>query len=80
MIERISGLPIDERKTQSKDLGEIMVIAHAVVAAESGQAVTILIDDGPGADRHIGNQPTGAAPLQRPPRRFSPTGKHADSP
>ena len=49
VIERISGLPIDERKAQSKDLGETMVIAHAVVAAESGQAVTILIDDGPGA-------------------------------
>jgi hypothetical protein len=26
-----------------------MVIAHAVVAAESGQSVTILMDDGPGA-------------------------------
>jgi hypothetical protein len=26
-----------------------MVIAHAVVAAESGHSVTILIDDGPGA-------------------------------
>jgi hypothetical protein len=26
-----------------------MVIAHAVVAAESGQTVTILMDDGPGA-------------------------------
>jgi hypothetical protein len=27
-----------------------MVIAHAVVAAESGQAVTVLIDDGRGAE------------------------------
>ena len=33
----------------SKDLGEIMVIAHAVAAAEAGETVTILIDDGPGA-------------------------------
>jgi hypothetical protein len=49
VVQRISGLPIDERKTQPKDLGETMVIAHAVVAAESGQAVTVLIDDGPGA-------------------------------
>jgi hypothetical protein len=32
-----------------EDLGEITVIAHAVVAAESGQPVTVLIDDGPGA-------------------------------
>ena len=38
-----------ERMKQGKDLGEIMVIAHAVVAAESGQTVTVLIDDGCGA-------------------------------
>jgi hypothetical protein len=40
---------MNERRRQAKDLGETMVIAHAVVAAESGQAVTILMDDGPGA-------------------------------
>jgi hypothetical protein len=40
---------MDERRRQPKDLGETMVIAHAVVAAESGQSVTVLIDDGPGA-------------------------------
>jgi hypothetical protein len=49
VVQRISGLPVDERKRHPKDLGETMVIAHAVVAAESGQAVTVLIDDGPGA-------------------------------
>ena len=49
VVQRISGLPIDERMTQPKDLGETMVIAHAVVAAESGQTVTVLIDNGPGA-------------------------------
>lgn len=49
VVQRISGLPIDERMTQSKDVGETMVIAHTVVAAESGQTVTVLIDDGPGA-------------------------------
>src|ERR1700722_10506499 len=48
-VQRISGSPMDERKRQAKDLGETMVIAHAVIAAESGQAVTVLIDDGPGA-------------------------------
>jgi hypothetical protein len=32
-----------------QDLGEIMVIAHAVVAAEAGATVTVLIDDGQGA-------------------------------
>jgi hypothetical protein len=40
---------MDERRRRPKDLGEIMVIAHAVVAAESGHSVTILMDDGPGA-------------------------------
>lgn len=38
-----------QRVKHPKDLGETMVIAHAVVAAEAGQTVTILIDDGPGA-------------------------------
>lgn len=49
VVQRVSGLPMDERSRQPKDLGETMVIAHAVVAAESGHSVTILIDDGPGA-------------------------------
>ena len=49
VIQRVSGLPMSERRRQPKDLGETMVIAHAVVAAESGQSVTILMDDGPGA-------------------------------
>jgi hypothetical protein len=49
VVQRISRLPMNERRRQAKDLGETMVIAHAVVAAESGQAVTILMDDGPGA-------------------------------
>jgi len=40
---------MEKRLTDSKDLGETMVIAHAVVAAEAGDSVTILIDDGPGA-------------------------------
>jgi hypothetical protein len=49
VVQRISRLPMDERKKQAKDLGETMVIAHAVIAAETGHTVTILIDDGPGA-------------------------------
>jgi len=49
VVQRISGLPTAERMKHSKDLGEAMVIAHAVVAAESGQPVTVLIDDGQGA-------------------------------
>lgn len=49
VVQRISGLPMNERRRQSKDLGETMVIAHAVVAAEADDSVTILMDDGPGA-------------------------------
>lgn len=60
VVQRVSGLPMDERRRQPKDLGETMVIAHAVVAAESGHSVTILIDDGPGAARSYS--------LMRPPR------------
>lgn len=49
VVQRISGLPMNQRMRQAKDLGEMMVIAHAVVAAERGQRVTILMDDGSGA-------------------------------
>lgn len=49
VVNRISGLPIDQRKKQAKDLGETMVIAHAVVAAEAGADVVVLIDEGAGA-------------------------------
>jgi hypothetical protein len=48
-VHRITRLPIQERLRHSKDLGETMVIAHAVVAAEAGDEVIVLIDDGPGA-------------------------------
>ena len=40
---------MEERLQQSRDLGETMVIAHAVVAAEAGADVIVLIDDGLGA-------------------------------
>jgi hypothetical protein len=49
VVHRISGLPFQERQQRPKDLGETMVIAHAVVAAEAGDDVTVLIDDGSGA-------------------------------
>lgn len=74
VVTRISGLPMDERRKRSNDLGETMVIAHAVVTAESGQSVTVLMDDGPGAriansemNRlrriHAGGRPVGAISL-----------------
>lgn len=49
VVHRITQQPLEYRLKQPKDLGETMVIAHAVVAAESGGTVTVLIDDGPGA-------------------------------
>jgi hypothetical protein len=49
VVHRITRQPMEERIKHARDLGEIMVIAHAVVAAEAGETVTVLIDDGPGA-------------------------------
>ncbi|SIO90008.1 hypothetical protein [Nocardiopsis sp. JB363] len=49
VVQRITHQPMAERLRRPKDLGEIMVIAHAVVAAEAGLRVTVLIDDGEGA-------------------------------
>ncbi|MFC6161315.1 PIN domain-containing protein [Kribbella jiaozuonensis] len=49
VVQRLTDLQMPDRMTQSKDLGETMVIAHAVVAAEAGEIVTVLIDDGKGA-------------------------------
>jgi hypothetical protein len=49
VVNRINQQPMSERVKRSKDLGETMVIAHAVVAAERGADVTVLIDDGLGA-------------------------------
>jgi hypothetical protein len=49
VVHRVTRQPMEERLKHPKDLGETMVIAHAVVAAEAGQTVAVLIDDGPGA-------------------------------
>ena len=49
VVHRVTRQPMQERLKYPKDLGETMVIAHAVVAAETGETVTVLIDDGPGA-------------------------------
>lgn len=47
-VQRIAGMPLGERVRSSRDLGETMVIAHAVVAAEHGERVLVLIDDSGG--------------------------------
>lgn len=49
VVHRITRQSMEQRLKHPKDLGETMVIAHAVVAAEAGETVTVLIDDGPGA-------------------------------
>ena len=49
VVHRITRQPMADRMRRPEDLGETMVIAHAVVAAESGATVTVLIDDGQGA-------------------------------
>lgn len=48
VVHRITGLPMQRRIRTGKDLGEIMVISHAVVAAERGDSVIVLLDDGGG--------------------------------
>ncbi|HEY7812076.1 MAG TPA: hypothetical protein VIC62_02490 [Nakamurella sp.] len=47
-VGRIVGFTASERRRQAKDLRELMVVAHAVVAAERGHHVTVMIDDGDG--------------------------------
>ncbi|MEV0132932.1 hypothetical protein AB0H83_31275 [Dactylosporangium sp. NPDC050688] len=54
VVHRLSQQPMAERLERSKDLGETMVVAHAVVAAEAGASVVVLIDDGPGAQTATG--------------------------
>jgi hypothetical protein len=54
VVHRLTRQPMADRSKHSKDLGETMVIAHAVVAAEAGAHVVVLIDDGPGAEATTG--------------------------
>lgn len=55
-VQRICGSTLDEKASSPKDLGEIMVIAHATVLAESGLKVTVIIDDGDGQRRALQEQ------------------------
>ncbi|HEU5001555.1 MAG TPA: hypothetical protein VFW71_02090 [Actinomycetota bacterium] len=48
-VSRISGTPMAERLRQRQDLGELMVVAHAAVAAEAGSDAVVLIDETNGA-------------------------------
>lgn len=48
-LGRISQQPWEQRLSTARDLGETMVVAHAVVQAEAGQRVIVIIDDQGGA-------------------------------
>lgn len=44
----ITNTPAEVRINNHKDLGEVMVVSHALVFARAGHHVTVLIDDGGG--------------------------------
>jgi hypothetical protein len=48
VVARIDGTPLAQRLNSGKDLGELMVISHAVVLAEQAQTVTVIIQEGNG--------------------------------
>jgi hypothetical protein len=56
VVHRITQQPLQARRRHAKDLGELMVVAHAVVAAQAGATVTVLIDDGSGAEMAASEQ------------------------
>lgn len=47
---RLARMSMIERRKQAKDLGELMVVAHALVTAERGADVTVIIDERAGAE------------------------------
>ena len=50
-VARISGVPARDRVRQRRNLGEILVLAHASVVAQRGQRVFVLIDESDGRRR-----------------------------
>jgi len=44
-VQRLCLMPMSERMRQQKDLGELLVIAHAAVRAEAGDDVAVLIQE-----------------------------------
>lgn len=48
-VSRISGTPMAKCMRRPQDLGELMVVSHAAVAAEAGSHVVVLIDETNGA-------------------------------
>lgn len=56
VVSRMANMPMKQRLRSGKDLGETMVVAHGVVAAESGDRALVLIDDGAGRDMAVAEQ------------------------
>ncbi|MDA8436239.1 MAG: hypothetical protein M0Z98_09655 [Actinomycetales bacterium] len=52
-VVRVSGQQATDRVRSSKDLGELMVIAHASVLSQQGTDVFVLIDEGDGRKRAL---------------------------
>ncbi len=44
-VQRLCRMPMSERIREQRDLGELMVIAHAAVRAEAGEDVAVLIQE-----------------------------------
>jgi len=49
LFNESAGCRWPRRLKQMKDLGETMLVAHALVLAEAGAAVIVIIDEGQGA-------------------------------
>lgn len=50
-VQVVCGMPLDARIKTSKDLGEVLVMAHALVQRDAGTAPILLIDERPGQDQ-----------------------------
>jgi hypothetical protein len=48
------SMSLAARMASAKDLGEVLVVTHAVRIAHTGQNVAVIIDDGPGRQLAIG--------------------------
>jgi hypothetical protein len=50
-IQRLTLMPMSDRMRQQKDLGELLVIAHAAIRAEAGEDLAVLIQERNGTTR-----------------------------
>lgn len=44
-VDRVCGVPLNQRLKRSKDLGETLVVAHAIVMRNDGLRVVVMVDD-----------------------------------